>query len=281
MTGASELRATALQSIVIPGGYRESLVVSDEALNGKAEMVALRRHLEALARNVDDVRQSEEFGRFMDAMACFWRYSPFNQWMIRQQLPTAVRVAGQRTWERLGRRLLPDVKPIVILARTRKGFVPVLVYDISQTAGAPLPVLDVVVEGETDRVACLERGAERLGVRVVDLEGRLDLVGASVGGEIRIRAGLSSMERAATLAHELAHELLHMGRGGAGRGERLSVAEKETEAEATAYVVLKALGLPSKAPAYIAWQGGSGELIYQAMSRVQRGERSILEAATR
>ena len=49
-------------------------------------------------------------------------------------------------------------------------------------------------------------------------------------------------------------------------------------ADATAYVVLAVLGLPSKAPTYIAWQGGTGLGVYRSMARVQRAARAILGA---
>lgn len=87
------------------------------------------------------------------------------------------------------------------------------------------------------------------------------------------------MERAATLAHELAHELLHTGHTTRGDGGGLGEIEQEVEAEATAYVVLTALGLPSKAPLYLAGRGGSGKLILQSMQRIQHAARAILTAA--
>jgi hypothetical protein len=95
-----------------------------------------------------------------------------------------------------------------------------------------------------------------------------------MGGTIRLRHRLPGRERAATLAHELAHEILHSMRS---RGE-WSLRQVETEADATSYVVMRALGLPSKAPAYIAWHGGTGKLVLQSMKRVQRAARRILRA---
>jgi hypothetical protein len=57
-----------------------------------------------------------------------------------------------------------------------------------------------------------------------------------------------------------------------------SHAERETEADATAYVVLRAFGLDAPAPAYIAWQGGDGAAVLRSMTRIQRAARRILEA---
>jgi antirestriction protein ArdC len=80
----------------------------------------------------------------------------------------------------------------------------------------------------------------------------------------------------------LAHELLHQGeRDRLARlrrpGPRRTHAEQETEADATAYVVMLALGLPSKAPRYIAWQGGTGQVVLRSLRRVQQAAKRILE----
>ncbi len=66
-----------------------------------------------------------------------------------------------------------------------------------------------------------------------------------------------------------------------GPGRRLAEAEMETEAEATAtaHVIMSVLGLPSKAPSYIPWQGGTGLTVLRAMTRVQGAVKTILEAA--
>jgi antirestriction protein ArdC len=95
--------------------------------------------------------------------------------------------------------------------------------------------------------------------------------------------GLPGRERAAVLAHELAHEILHQAeRRRAAElkrpGPARTRAERETEADATAYVVLAVLGIPSKAPTYIAWQGGTGLAVLRSMTRVQRAARAILLA---
>jgi hypothetical protein len=89
---------------------------------------------------------------------------------------------------------------------------------------------------------------------------------------IFLRRRLPGRERAASLAHELAHEIVHAMRS---RGEMVH-RQCETEADANSYVVLRVLGLPSKAPAYIAWHGGDGKLVLQSLKRVQRAARRVL-----
>lgn len=256
-------------------------------LDPRVETAALAVHLETLAHEVDATTRDAGFRAGLDAMAMFWRYSPTNQWLIRRVCPHATRVAGKRTWARLGRAPRPGAVPIKILAPSRAGrgfpFLSVPVFDISQTEGRDLPSLSMTLEGDDAPVEALEAAAARLGIRIV--EGRptgplgLTVVGRSRGGEIEIAAGLTRVDRVAVLAHELAHELLHQGDRARKRGPVRSVAEEETEAEATSYVVMRALGLASTAPTYIAWRGGSGAAVLRSLRRIQRAARAILDAA--
>jgi hypothetical protein len=95
---------------------------------------------------------------------------------------------------------------------------------------------------------------------------------------------LPTAEQVRVLAHELAHEVLHQEERALAAARKRppparSHPERETEADAAAFVVLKALGLAAPAPAYIAWQGGDGATVLRSMSRIQRAARRILRAA--
>lgn len=91
--------------------------------------------------------------------------------------------------------------------------------------------------------------------------------------------GLTELELALVIAHELAHELLHTNRFFAPL-RRCWAAEsvRETEAHGTTYVVLAALGLPCAAPRYIAWRGGRGVNILRGLDRMLVAARLILAA---
>jgi hypothetical protein len=236
----------------------------------------IRTEIAKLAREVDAVKRGAGFTEMLDTMSRFWEYSPFNVWIIRMQMRNATRVAGRRTWEKLGRKVIPGSRPIIIFAPAKltPPFMPVAVYDVSQTTGRRLPRLDLALHGPTDIAAGLERAVSKLGIRLERFDGTPGAQGYSCGGTIYIRRHLPGLERAATIAHELAHEILHDMRS---RGE-LPPHHRETEADATSYVVLRVLGLPSKAPAYIAWHGGDGKLVLQSLKRVQRTARRILRA---
>jgi hypothetical protein len=96
----------------------------------------------------------------------------------------------------------------------------------------------------TFRCAC--RFLERLGKFVTELgialEYSQDIAparGASAGGKITLLPGQSPAEEFATIAHELAHEMLHRDQRGAQTTKRV----RETEAEAVSFVVCSGIGL--------------------------------------
>jgi hypothetical protein len=246
----------------------------------------LRARLAALAADVDATRRDAGFQEALRAMAAFWPYSPFNQLLIRIQRRSASRVAGRRVWERLGRRVKPGEAPIIVLAPTRGafGFVEVPVFDVRQTRGRRLAALRTELRGRSRHVATLARAAARLGIAVAREPLEPGVGGRSHGGRVEVDPRLPTAEQVRVLAHELAHEVLHqeeraramaLKRPPPGRTH----AERETEADATAFVVLQALGLRAPAPAYIAWQGGDGATVLRSMSRIQRAARRILRAA--
>lgn len=100
--------------------------------------------------------------------------------------------------------------------------------------------------------------------------------GTSEGGKITLLPGQTPAEEFATLAHEVAHELMH-------RDERRSSTSKrvrETEAEAVAFVVCNAIGLEtgSAAQDYIGLYGGDAKLLGESLEYVQRTATQILNA---
>ena len=79
------------------------------------------------------------------------------------------------------------------------------------------------------------------------------------------------------LVHEYAHELLHLAerhRDGAG-GLIGSEVLRETEADATTFLVLGMIGLASDCPSYIAWRGGTGNVILRSLRRILAAAKAI------
>jgi antirestriction protein ArdC len=237
---------------------------------------------------------SEKLKEYLGAMARFYRYSLHNVMLIASQKPTATYVAGFHAWHKLGRFVRKGEKGILILApvirqraenngeaepdesSTAIGFRAAYVFDVTQTDGQPLPEIGSV---NGDPSGYRERIAQFVVQQGIALEYSQDITparGTSAGGKITLLPGQSRAEEFATLAHEVAHELMH-------RGERRSSTSKrirETEAEAVAFVVCSAIGLEtgSAAQDYIGLYGGDAELLSESLEYIQRTATQILNA---
>ena len=102
-------------------------------------------------------------------------------------------------------------------------------------------------------------------------------LGISYGGRIALLPGQTKAEEFAALVHEVAHERIH-------KSERRTATTKvvrETEAEAVAFVVSKAIGLnPNSSASYIQLYHGNAELLMESLEVVQQTSAVILAAIT-
>jgi len=246
----------------------------------------LRRALEA--------GHSQKLKEHLTAMARFRRYSWGNIMLIASQKPHATHVAGFHAWHKLGRFVKKGEKGILILAPIiRKkaegvgateqdessaavGFRAAYVFDISQTDGQPLPEIGSV---NGDPRGYRERLAKLVTEQRITLEYSSDIAparGTSSGGTITLLPGESPAEEFATLAHEVAHEMMHCDERRSSTTKRI----RETEAEAVAFVVCSAIGLEtgSAAQDYIGLYGGDAKLLSESLEYVQRTATQILNS---
>jgi hypothetical protein len=238
---------------------------------------------------------SETLIAYLNAMAKFHTYSLGNILLIARQKPEATNVAGIRTWNSLGRFVKKGEKGIAILApvvgKKRKqnedakeqsdenvisllGFRRVFVWDELQTVGRDLPKLEQTT-GEVGEY--LDRLKEFVAEQNIELEYNERIapaLGMSYGGKITLLPGQTKPEEFSALVHEAAHEILH-------KSERRTATTKtirETEAEAVAFVVSKAIGLNSASSDYIQLYHGNAELLMESLEMVQRTASVILAA---
>ena len=239
--------------------------------------------------------QSHALTAYLKAIGRFHRYSLNNVLLIALQKPNASYVAGFRTWNELGRFVKKGQKGIMILApivrrraededtadevsRTIAGFRAAYVFDISQTDGKELPQIGVVQGDPRDYSNRLSQFANAQGISVEYSEEIAPARGTSFGGRIALLPGQSAAEEFSTLAHEIAHELLHRGDRRASTSKRI----RETEAEATAFVVCNGIGLEtgSAASDYIQLWNGNAELLTESLGYIRQASAQMLESLT-
>jgi hypothetical protein len=259
---------------------------------------------EIIAENVKSLIEQLEAGHsdaltaYLDAMSRFHNYSFGNILEIALQKPTATRVAGLYAWNQLGRKVKKGEKGIRILApiigikrkrdeeaekditkqntRVLVGFRNAYVFDVSQTDGTELPTMREMrgtVGDNRDRILSF---IKEQGIELVFTEKIAPALGISYGGRIAILPGQSEAEEFSTLVHELAHEMLHK----ADRRTTTTKVVKETEAEAIAFVIGKAVGLDtgSASADYINLYHGNASLLIESLEVIQQASAVILAA---
>jgi hypothetical protein len=277
--------------------------------------------LDELIEQVGEARSSETFREWLDVQSRFHDYSYRNTLLIKLQCPGATRVAGYRTWQaEFDRQVEEGAEAIWIWApivtrrcpeceRSRRdhegadceydatppeewpegvvGFKPVPVFDVSQTAGEPLPELETAATGDGDALLdqLLEQaGTLGAGVRVVpasdwthgDANGVCSWPqGPDADPVIELRERADAAATAGTMLHELAHARLHA--GGAEADER---SKREIEAEAVAYIVGRYFGLDTANSAFYlaAWADDGRDAIAERMNRISSTAEALIEA---
>ena len=241
---------------------------------------------------------SDALTHYLTAMSRFHNYSFGNVLEIARQMPTATRVAGFWTWKNLGRSVNAGAKGIRILApivgvrrkkeseaekdittqntRALLGFRNAYVFDISQTNGIDLPTIDRATGDPGEGIERLSAFLKSQGIQLVYNPKIAPALGISYGGRIAILPGQTKAEEFSTLVHETAHELLHK----AERRTATTKTVKETEAEAVAFVVGKAVGLVTgnASADYIQLYHGNASLLAESLEVIQQTASVILAA---
>jgi len=124
-----------------------------------------RQLLAELDHQVECLRTSAGWRRWVTFASRFTDYSLNNQLLILMQRPDATHVAGYKAWQSMGRQVNAGERGIRIFApsthktedddgqcvRILTGFRVVRVFDISQTSGEPIPTLTLpAVAGSSD-----------------------------------------------------------------------------------------------------------------------------------
>ena len=251
---------------------------------------------QSIEDGIRDVYQSDRYQQYLKTMSRFPSYSVNNCILIYQQRPDATLVAGYQFWRKnFERNVRKGERGIRILAPIRRkkkeedeevsesvGFRTISVFDVSQTVGKPLPsYMDDRLEGTVEDY---EEFIEQLEL-ISPVPVRFDKIRGSAHGyysknkqEIVLRTDMTQLQTVKTLIHEIAHAKLHNETEGQ---TLLSRAQKEIEAESTAYIICNHYGLDTSSYSfgYLAGFSSSAELkeLRDSMERIHRASAEIIE----
>lgn len=275
--------------------------MSSRKFKPDAEVAQQKRQdaLDRLTQGIKQLLDSGDWQRYLQTQAKFHNYSFNNCILILMQRPEASQVAGFNAWKQLGRNVKKGERGISILAplvrsieqqaddgstaaiRTLSGFRTVSIFDVEQTEGEPLPEVCQRLQGDDQGLfSLLQAFATNKGIPVNITELAANGICRYSQGkpiEIAINADLTPLHKAKTLAHELAHALLHNPQEyGEHRGDN------ELEAESTAYVVLNHFGFDSASYSlgYVAhWQKTAGEDKEGTLEQLRASAQAIHKAS--
>ncbi len=222
---------------------------------------------------------SDKYKQYLSTMSRFHKYSVNNQVLIYMQRPDATLVAGFNKWrDNFGRNVMKGEKGIKIIAPTpfKKRieeqkldpdtklpmldadgkviteekeikipmYKPVVVFDVSQTDGKPLPELASTLTGEVQNYEVFMEALKRSASVPLAFEAMAsDMYGYFSRDEqrIAIREGMSEVQTVCAAIHEIAHSKLHNTENMAE--EKLSRATEEIQAESISLAVCAYYGI--------------------------------------
>lgn len=189
--------------------------------------------------SVANFMDSAEWQRARETTALFPQFSYNSRQRILNKMPMASAVTTAGRWEKIGAQVTDDV-PVMVIGKNHY-------YDISQTTATVEDLNSVRLltgdapEGLIDRMAdAIEAMAWTL--RVEDLHPNVNGETRHKSRSIILAPNLSGQMRVKTLAHEMAHAILHR--------HAFNQQEAEVEAESVAYLVCDHLGVDSSAYTY-------------------------------
>ena len=264
----------------------------------KTKTAALEKQqfvLEQLHDGIKNLLESGDWEKYLKTQAKFHSYSANNCFLILASNPDATKVAGYKAWQKLNRQVRKGEKGIKILAPMRRkvedddgetkfiitGFRTASVFDISQTEGEDLAVVDS--QENRDAKALLKSlmglaQAKNITVTFKLCQGRGFC--QYHGGKpvlININPEASPTHQAKTMSHELGHAILHSTDDyQAHRGD------KELEAESTAYVVMSHFGFDTGdySFGYVAsWQKSAGKDLDGTLDQLSKSASAIHSAS--
>ena len=258
----SEIRLQQLPENT-PKEEKEKIIIENLAYGNDAK--GLNEHLKI---GLKEYVNSDQYKKYLDTISKFHNYSRRNIDLIHQQKPDATLIAGAKKWnESFGRYINKGEKGFTIYApseykvkdlngdfvldkdgkvKTGTRFIPVKVFDVSQTNGKELSLnsveLENNVENYVDIYKALKEIADKDNISIVFVD--KELMPRAYGSytpaknKIELRKGMGQGDTLSTLIHELAHAKYQ-----SKNSTTEEYALNELHAESIAYVTSKYLGL--------------------------------------
>jgi hypothetical protein len=264
-------------------------------------------HFEDCAHAIDQMfrtalqeKGNNAFYDFLNSAQKFNKLSVYNAMLVRLQRPGAVMVGSRKQWREIGRHVLPDAIPIIILW----PFGPVqFLFELSDTGGASLPGHDqnplfargFVPEELFNRT---QAAANKYAIEIIETDQYGENLAGTAAGlgtcpelvlsnkqrffRVKLNARHDIPTKFATLAHELGHIYCgHLGADSKGRWPNrrtLFFSEKamELEAEAVSWLVCQRNDITTRSKEYLSTLVDGSSLqtvsmyaVYEAANRVE------------
>ena len=207
----------------------------------------LKEITDSIETGIQGLFQSEKYRNYLRTMSRFHRYSFNNTILIHMQKPDATLVTGYSKWEqKFNRHVKRGEKGIKIIAptpfkkkieqekldpdtklpmRDKDGnlimeekevkipmYKPVVVFDVSQTEGDPLPTLAADLKGDVRHYEIFMEALRRSSPVPLEFEGmaeNMDGYFSQDDQRIAIREGMSEVQTVSAAVHEITHAKLH------------------------------------------------------------------------
>lgn len=218
-----------------------------QAEEKKSNKERLKEITDSIETGLKELFDSEKYKQYLQTMSRFHNYSVNNQMLIHMQKPNATLVAGFNKWrDQFSRNVKKGEKGIKIIAPTpykkkieetkldpdtklpmlddngkeikveKEIQIPmfrvVSVFDVSQTAGKPMPQLASDLSGNVQNydafVEAIRRSAS-VPITFEPIDSNTDGYFSMDEQKIVIREGMSEVQTVSALLHELAHSKLH------------------------------------------------------------------------
>ena len=202
---------------------------------------------DSIETGIKELFESDKYRQYLATMSRFHRYSVNNTMLIYMQRPDATHVAGFNKWrDQFGRNVKKGEKGIKIIAptpfkkkieqqkldpdtklplRDENGdiiteektvqipmYKPVVVFDVQQTAGKPLPELAANLTGDVQNYGVFMEALRRsapVPITFEKLAENMDGYFSVDKQRIVLREGMSEVQTVCAAVHEIAHSKLH------------------------------------------------------------------------